>query len=54
MMLMAASWPSKSEAAVTRRILFLALYSVCRRHSIGHGPSASPDLALGRKGLLDA
>src|SRR5260370_19272367 len=30
MMLMAASWPSKSEAAVTRRILFLALYSVCR------------------------
>src|SRR5712691_4676830 len=30
MMLMAASWPSKSDAAVTKRILFLALYSVCR------------------------
>src|ERR1700693_1155591 len=30
MMLMAASWPSKSDAAVTKRILFFVLYSVCR------------------------
>ena len=30
MMLIAASWPSKSDAAVTKRILFFVLYSVCR------------------------
>src|SRR5882762_4910967 len=30
MMLMAASWPSKSDAAVTKRTMFFILYSVCR------------------------
>src|SRR5258708_6148524 len=54
MMLIAASCPSKSEAAVTKRILFLALYSVCREalRSV-MAASASPDLAVGRERLLD-
>jgi len=42
MMLIAASCPSKSEAAVTKRILFLACIRCAGRHQIGHGcPNAS-------------
>src|SRR5437660_4172315 len=46
MMLMAASWPSKSDAAVTKRILFFVLYSVCREalRSVMAAPMR-PDLA---------
>src|SRR6185369_13233966 len=33
MMLMAASWPSKSEAAVTKRTLFVGRYSASALHS---------------------
>jgi len=39
MMLMAASWPSKSEAAVTRTDLVLGLvFGVPGGTQIGHGP----------------
>src|SRR6266545_7866941 len=52
MMLIAASWPSKSAAAVTKRILFFALYSVCREalRSVMAAPMR-PDLA-GERRLL--
>src|SRR6266853_1063278 len=53
MMLMAASWPSKSEAAVTKRILFLALYSVCREalRSVMAAPTR-PNLEMENARLL--
>src|SRR5438876_853283 len=52
MMLMAASWPSKSDAAVTKRILFFVLYSVCPEalRSVMAAPMR-PDLA-GERRLL--